>query len=400
MRAITYEVGRNTVSGFERSMSSGSGTAGLVVGDAADVFSGLTRRNRAFLAELQEAMVAVIEHGQLIDGSAVAEFEEAFAGIAGTTHCVGVANGLDALILSLHAVGIGPGDEVVVPAQTFVASLLAVRQVGAVPVPVDVDPQSGLMRLELIDAVLTPRTKAVMVVHLHGAVVDVALLRQQLAGREEIAIIEDAAQAHGAKASDGSPVGSLGDIAAFSFYPTKNLGALGDGGCVTTSREDLAHVVRELSRYGDAQSVGTSGRVVTSFNSRLDTLQAAFLSVFLPHLDEWNLRRIATAELYREALGPGRRGPAVDASGTDVFHHFVLRTPQRDQVVQYLADAGIPTMIHYPVPAYRHPALGPVEAGRFPGAEAAAAQALSLPMHPWLTSVEIEHICAALADMP
>ena len=388
------------MNGSGRSASSGSGTVSLVVGGAADLFSGLTRRNRAFLPELKEGMAAVIEHGQLIDGPAVAGFEEAFAGMVGTRHCVGLANGLDALILSLHALGIGPGDEVVVPAQTFVASLLAVRQVGAVPVPVDVDPQTGLIRLESIDAVLTPRTKAVMVVHLHGAVVDVALLRQQLGGREDIAIIEDAAQAHGAKASDGSPVGSLGDIAAFSFYPTKNLGALGDGGCVTTSRGDLAHLVRKLSRYGEAQSAGPGGRVVTSVNSRLDTLQAAFLSVFLPHLDGWNLRRIATAALYAEALGPERYGATVGTSGTDVFHHFVLRTPQRDQVVQYLADAGIPTMIHYPVPAYRHPALGPVEAGRFPGAEAAAAQALSLPMHPWLTSVEIEHICAALADMP
>jgi dTDP-4-amino-4,6-dideoxygalactose transaminase len=388
------------VTGSGPSVSSGSDTASLGVGGAADLFSGLTRRNRAFLPELQDGMAAVIEHGQLIDGPAVASFEEAFAGMAGTTHCVGVANGLDALILSLHALGIGPGDEVIVPAQTFVASLLAVRQVGAVNVPVDVDPQTGLIRLELIDAALTPRTKAVMVVHLHGAVVDVALLRQQLEGRDDIAIIEDAAQAHGAKASDGSPVGSLGDIAAFSFYPTKNLGALGDGGCVTTSRGDLAHLVRELSRYGEAQRAGPGDQVVTSGNSRLDTLQAAFLSVFLPHLDGWNLRRIATAALYAEALGPERYGATVGASGTNVFHHFVLRTPQRDQVMQYLADAGIPTMIHYPVPAYRHPALGPVEARRLPGAEAAAAQALSLPMHPWLTSVEIEHICAALADMP
>ena len=388
------------MSGSGRSVSSGLGTAGREGGGAADLFSGVTRRNRAFLPELQEAMAAVIEHGQLIDGPAVAGFEEAFAGVVGTKHCVGLANGLDALTLSLHALGIGPGDEVVVPAQTFVASLLAVRRVGAVPVPVDIDPQTGLIRMELIDAVLNPRTKAVMVVHLHGAVVDVALLRQQLSSREDVAIIEDAAQAHGAKASDGSPVGSLGDIAAFSFYPTKNLGALGDGGCVTTSRGDLAQLVRELSRYGEAQCTRPRGHVVTSVNSRLDTLQAAFLSVFLPHLDEWNLRRIETAGLYARALGPERYGATLGASGTDVFHHFVMLTRQRDKVAQYLADAGVPTMIHYPVPAYRHPALGPAEVGRFPGAEAAAAGALSLPMHPWLTSVEIEHICAALADMP
>ncbi len=389
----------NTVIGLRTLSASADASSEPLRAQSADLFSGLSRRNQMFLPELQGAMAHVLSVGELIDGPSATRFERNFAQVSGTRQCVGVASGMDALVLALQALGIGHGDEVVVPAQTFVATLLAVQRVGATPVSVDVDPETGLLRLDLVEDAITPRTRAVIAVHLHGSILNVSELRQILQDWDEVAIVEDAAQAHGASDGHGTPVGALGDIAAFSFYPTKNLGALGDGGCVTTNREELALSVRELSRYGSAQTISHRGQATPSGNSRLDTLQAAFLDVFLPHLGYWNKKRLSIAHRYQAALGGVALAKNHQGVNPQVFHHFVIRSVERDRVADQLAAAGIPTRIHYAAPAYRHPALGQRCVGVFHGAELAASTALSIPMHPWLSDDEVDLICSALQDL-
>jgi dTDP-4-amino-4,6-dideoxygalactose transaminase len=343
--------------------------------------------------EIDEAVQRVLRSGWFILGAELEAFEAEFAAYCGVRHCVGCGNGLDALHLILRAYGIGPGDEVIVPAHTFIATWLAVTYAGARPVPVDAaDDDAYTISPERIAAAITPRTKAVIPVHLYGRPADMdPILR--LAARHGLKVIEDAAQAHGAR-YHGRRAGSLGDAAAFSFYPGKNLGACGDGGAVTTQDGDLAARLRALRNYG------SSGKYVHDWqgiNSRLDPLQAAILRVKLPHLDEWNARRLALVDLYRLRLaGSGAALPAETAGVESVYHLFVVRVPQRERVQRGLSDAGIETLVHYPIPPHRQEAYSALRGLELPLAERLAGEVLSLPIGPHLGSDEVEVVCSEL----
>lgn len=344
--------------------------------------------------ELRQAFDDAIERSNWIMGPALAEFEAAFAAYCESKHCLGVANGLDALHLILRGYGIGEGDEVIVPAHTFIATWLAVSHAGATPVPVDVDPRTGNLDPAKLAAALTGRTRAVMPVHLYGQPADIDAIRAALGGRP-IRIIEDAAQAHGAR-YHGRPAGSLGDAAGFSFYPGKNLGALGDGGAIVTGDDELAERIQKLRNYGSAVKYRHE---LVGWNSRLDELQAAFLSVKLRRLETWTAARRSAATAYLDGLAglPGLTLPQVITGASPVWHLFVVRCPRRDALQAHLAGRGIGTMIHYPAPphlqpAYRH--LGLAE-GAFPAAEAWAREALSLPLWP---GVPTAAVIAALRD--
>lgn len=358
----------------------------------------LDRCHRALRAPIDAAMTAVIEGNSLIGGPALARFEKAFADYCGVGHVVGCANGLDALSLILEAMEIGPGDEVVVPANSFVASALAVSQRGAVPVFADVDPDTLLMGAAQVKAVLTPRTRAIMPVHLFGLPVDMGPLLD-LAAEQGLKVIEDAAQAHGAR-WQGRRCGSLGHAAAFSFYPTKNLGALGDAGAVATDDPDLARRVRLLGNYG---STAKYHHAVPGRNSRLDPLQAAVLEVKLQHLDGWNARRRALAGLYLDGLAGlgGVTLPMVPPGAEPVWHVFPVRIAggRRDAVQAALQSQGIGTNIHYPVPIHRQPAYEASIISALPVVEAAAVEMLSLPLDPYHTEEEIGRVIRALRTM-
>lgn len=358
----------------------------------------LDRCHRLLRAPIDAAMTAVIEGNSLIGGPALTRFETAFADYCGVRHFVGCANGLDALSLILQAMGIGPGDEVVVPANSFIASALAVSERGATPVFVDVDPDTLLMEPGRVEAALTPRTRAIMPVHLFGVPVDMGPLLD-LAERHGLKVIEDAAQAHGAR-WQGRRCGSLGHAAAFSFYPTKNLGALGDAGGVVTDDPDLAERIRLLGNYGSAAKYH---HVVAGRNSRLDPIQAAVLEVKLRQLDGWNERRRTLAALYFDGLSglDGLVLPRVPAGVEPVWHVFPVRIGggRRDAVQAALRAGGIGTNIHYPTPIHRQPAYEALAVPSLPVAEAAAAETLSLPLDPYHTEAEISRVVAALRNI-
>jgi dTDP-4-amino-4,6-dideoxygalactose transaminase len=350
-------------------------------------FLDLTGTHQAIAGELVGALEAVLGRGRLILGPELDAFEAEFAAYCGARHCIGVGNGLDALHLVLRAMGIGPGDEVIVPAQTFIATWLAVSHAGAKPVPVDVEQRTGNIDPSLVANAITARTRAILPVHLFGRPADIAGLRRSIGGRD-IAILEDAAQAHGASI-DGRRVGGLGNAACFSFYPGKNLGALGDGGAVVTDDDALAESLRKLRNYGSAikyrhESLG--------WNSRLDELQAAFLRVKLRQLDAWTTaRRTAAADYLARLSGiPGLALPETGGSASSVWHLFVVRTPRREALLAHLAARGIGTLIHYPVPPHRQPCYASDYAGQhFPEAEAWAAEALSLPLWPGVPTAPV-----------
>lgn len=351
-------------------------------------FLDLRCQHDALKAELQEASDRVMTRGVFILGEQLAEFESAFAAYCGAKHCVGVGTGLDALHLILRAYGIGPGDEVIVPAHTFIATWLAVSHAGATPIPVDVNTETGNLDANRIAAALSPRTRAIIPVHLYGQTADIDAVRLAIGGRD-IRVIEDAAQAHGARYK-GRVAGTLGDAAAFSFYPGKNLGALGDGGAIVTNDETLAATIRRLRNYGSDIKYHHD---VIGWNSRLDELQAAFLSVKLRYLDEWNAARRLAAEAYLAALGdlPGLTLPSIPTWAEPVWHLFVVRSAQRDRLQSHLTAQAIGTLVHYPVPphlqgAYRH--LGLPE-GSLPAAEAWADEALSLPLWPGVPTAPV-----------
>lgn len=333
--------------------------------------------------ELDAAYQRVMSSGTYILGEEVEKFEEEFASYCRVKHCVGVASGLDALELILRAYGIGPGDEVIVPANTFIATWLAVSHVGARPVPVEPDPVTYNLDPDRVDSSVTPRTRAIVAVHLYGQPADMDKIIS-VARRHGLRVIEDAAQAHGARYK-GRPVGSLGDAAAFSFYPTKNLGAFGDGGAVTTNDSYLADKVSVLRNYGSRVKYFNE---VRGFNSRLDPIQAAFLRVKLKYLDEWNGRRRHAAKRYLDHLAgiPGLVLPQVPEWATPVWHTFVVRHPHRDRLQMGLAEAGIGTLIHYPVPPHLSQAYADSgwKKGDFPITEALCGTVLSLPMGPHL----------------
>lgn len=326
-------------------------------------------------------------------GPELEAFEGEFADYCGTRHCIGTGNGLDALTLTLIAAGIGAGDEIIVPAQTFIATWLAVSHAGATPVPVDIAPASHNIDPAQLEAAITPRTRAIIPVHLFGRPADMAAINA-IAQRHGLFVLEDAAQAHGAGYC-GKLAGQLGDAAAFSFYPGKNLGALGDGGAVTTDDDALANRLRGLRNYGSPRKYH---HPEIGFNSRLDELQAAFLRVKLPHLDSWNARRDTIAGEYDAALRGLPLGLPLPADGScqPVWHQYVVTAPQRDRLQAELAEQGIATMVHYPLPPHRQPAYRALAEHSFPAAEALAASCLSLPICPTLSSAAVERIGAAI----
>lgn len=345
-------------------------------------------------AELEAAAARVVASGQYLLGPELESFEEEFAAHCGSEHCVGVASGLAAIELALRAAGIGPGDEVIVPAYTFVATWLAVSRAGATPIAVDVEEVTYNLDPEAVADAIGPRTAAIVPVHLRGQPADMEAI-ESIARRHDLLVVEDAAQAHGAKL-DGRRVGSLGDAAAFSFYPSKNLGALGDGGAIVTADPELAARARLLRNYGmrNRYEIEEAG-----VNSRLAEIQAALLRVKLPRLDSWNERRARAAEIYAKRLAghPSLAIPATPAGTTPVWHLFVLGHPDRDACAAALAEQGIETSVHYPVLPHRTPPYRDSwPAGSMPVAERLAARTISLPMHPALTPVECEVVADAV----
>ena len=334
--------------------------------------------------DLDAAYCRVMASGWYIGGPEVASFEDAFARYCGAGHCVGVANGLDALRLALLAADVGPGDEVIVPSNTYIATWLAVTQVGATPVPVEPDPATFNLDPDRLAAAVTSRTKAVMPVHLYGQPADVDAIRR-VTDPLGLLVIEDAAQAHGARLR-GRRVGALGHAAGFSFYPGKNLGAFGDAGAVTTDDGDLADRLRVLRNYGSRTKYHNE---VLGQNSRLDPLQAAALGVKLKWLDEWNCRRSEIAALYlRELAGtPSLAIPTVLDGADPAWHLFVVRHPDRDALADHLASQGIQTLIHYPVAPHLQPAYVDLKIteGALPISERIHREVLSLPIGPHLS---------------
>ncbi|MCB0997403.1 MAG: DegT/DnrJ/EryC1/StrS family aminotransferase [Acidimicrobiales bacterium] len=346
--------------------------------------------------QLDAAWTAAVDTNGFIGGNSVATFEQAWAEACGRRHCIGVANGTDALELVLRAADIGPGHEVIVPTNTFVATAEAVVAVGATPRFVDVDEDSLLVTADHVEAAISPATRAIMAVHLYGQMVDLGPILA-LAERHGIAVIEDAAQAHLAE-RDGRVAGSSGLAAGFSFYPGKNLGAFGDGGAVVTDDTDLAATIRSLADHGRA---GASKYLhdLVGRNSRLDALQAAILSCKLERLAEWNDRRRQAAAWYAEALAGLPVTPISRNAGVDVFHLYVVRTTSRDALLDHLAAAGVGAGVHYPVPCHQQPAFaGNGLSASLPIAEAAAGEILSLPMHPAMTEERVARVAEAVAD--
>jgi len=332
--------------------------------------------------DLDDAYQRVMNSGWYIQGAELEAFEDEFATYCGTKHCIGVGTGLDALHLILRGYGIGPGDEVIVPSHTFVATWLAVTHAGARPIPVEV-PDDGTYTISpaLIEAAITPRTKAIMPVHLYGRPADMTPIKE-IAAKYGLKVIEDAAQAHGA-CYNGVRAGGLGDAAGFSFYPGKNLGAFGDGGAVTTNDSELASNIRSLRNYGSSKKYVHD---IIGFNSRLDPLQAAILRVKLRHLDEWNARRLSIADYYQEHLtGADLLLPTVSAGFVPVYHLFVVRTPQRDRLQTELKNAGVETLIHYPIPPHKQLAYATAQTVSLPVAESLSREVLSIPIGPHLT---------------
>lgn len=352
---------------------------------------------RAAYEELRDALDAayrrVMLSGRYILGEELEAFESEFAAYCGVRHCIGTGNGLDALHLILRAMDIGPGDEVLVPAHTFIATWLAVTYAGAVPVPVEPLEDTYNMDPSRIHAAITPRTRAIIVAHLYGQPADMDAIAAA-ARPHGLRIIEDAAQAHGALYK-GRRTGSLGDAAGFSFYPGKNLGAFGDGGAVTTNDDALAHRLRALRHYGSHRKYIHDLKGV---NSRLDELQAAFLRIKLQRLDAWNAQRRLLAARYMHALKglPGIVTPFVPDWAEPVWHLFVIRTPHRDRLQQALAEQGIETLIHYPVPPHRQKAYEEMAPRSYPVTEKIHKEALSLPMGPAMTEAHVDLVVAAL----
>jgi dTDP-4-amino-4,6-dideoxygalactose transaminase len=361
-------------------------------------FYDLRRHDDAIRAELEEASRRVIASGRFVLGQEVEAFEYEFAAYCGAEHCIGVGSGLDALHLVLRGLEIGTGDEVIVPAQTFIATWLAVSYAGAVPIPVDVDPGTANMAPELVEAAITPRTRALIPVHLFGKPADMHAIAA-IAQRRNLAVIEDAAQAHGAT-YHGKRAGSLGDAAAFSFYPSKNLGAFGDGGAVLCNDSTLAKRVRSLRNYG---STSKYHHELPGYNSRLDEWQAAVLRIKLRHLDTWNQRRTQIADLYTQGiyvLNSSVKTPAQEEHVSSSWHLYVIRFTQRDGLQSFLAKRGIETGIHYPQTPAEQAAYASYSStiSRSPNAVRHARSSLSLPIAPYLENWEVTAVLDAIRE--
>jgi dTDP-4-amino-4,6-dideoxygalactose transaminase len=353
-------------------------------------FMDLARHHAPLEAELRAAFERVLGSSAFILGAEVERFEVEFARYCGTEHCVGVGSGTAALALMLQAAGIGPGDEVIIPAHTFAASAFAVLQAGAAPVCADVREETGLIDVDAVRAAIGPRTAALLPVHLYGQLCEMDALRA-LAERHGLAVFEDAAQAHGA-GEPGRRAGALGTAAAFSFYPSKNLGALGDGGAICTDDGALAGQLRALRDLGRRGGV----HEVVGPNERLDGLQAAFLRVKLAHLDGYNEARRDRAARYRDALSGVIEVLEEWPGGDCVYHLMPIRVDDRATLAAELGARGIATGVHYPVAIPDHPALADLAAADTPVARDWAARELSLPIFPELTAAELEAVCEAV----
>ncbi|WP_162060651.1 DegT/DnrJ/EryC1/StrS aminotransferase family protein [Undibacterium sp. KW1] len=348
-------------------------------------------------AELNQAFNEVLESGWFIQGKQLEAFEAEYAAYCGSQYCVGVGNGMDALHLILRAYGIGEGDEVIVPSNTYIASWLAVSYAGARPVPVEPDLATYNIDPAKIAAAITSRTKAIMVVHLYGQLADMDPIIA-IAREHGLKVIEDAAQSHGATYK-GRVSGGLGDAAAHSFYPGKNLGALGDAGGVTTNDAELAKQLKVLRNYGSQIKYHNE---VKGYNSRLDELQAALLRVKLHRLDGWNVQRRALAQQYHEGLKdlPGLVIPFVPQWSEPVWHIYAVRHAKRDALQKHLQDAGIGSLVHYPIPPHLQPAYAELQlgVGSFPLSEQIHAEELSLPLDPYLAPEDVSRVIAAVRD--
>jgi dTDP-3-amino-3,4,6-trideoxy-alpha-D-glucose transaminase len=354
-------------------------------------FVALDRQHEPIADELRAAFDRVLGASAFILGAEVAAFEDEFAAYCGTEHCVGVASGTAALTLAFQAAGIGPGDEVIVPAHTFIASALAVRHAGATPVFCDVEDGTGLVDAASADHVVSERTVAILAVHLYGQVADMDAVGR-FAERHRLAVFEDAAQAHGATFG-GRRAGGFGTAAAFSFYPSKNLGALGDGGAICTSDPDLAARARALRHLGQPHK---GAHELLGWNERLDGLQAALLRAKLPHLDGWNAaRREHAARLVDALAGTSLRMLEERPESPCIFHVFPVRCHDRDALARTLDEAGVDTGIHYSPACHRQPPFATTGSGECPVSDAWAAEQLSLPMFEHLTAQEVARVADA-----
>jgi dTDP-4-amino-4,6-dideoxygalactose transaminase len=355
-------------------------------------FLDLTRQHRALQKDLMEAVERVLGSSRFVLGPEGQALEAELAALAGVRHGVGLGSGTDALRLALTAVGVGSGDEVITPAFSFVASASTIVMAGAQPVFVDIDPATYALDPDALEAALTRRTKAIVVVHLYGQPGAIDRIAD-IARRRGVPLIEDAAQAIGAT-WDGRPIGGWGDAACLSFYPTKNLGACGDAGLLLTNRDDVAAHVRRLRHHGDT---GRYHHVELGYCSRLDEVQAAMLRVKLRHLEAWNVARRQLAGRYRAGLAGLPLGlPAEHPRAQAIYHQFVVRHPQRDALAKALADLGVGTMVHYPLPVPGQPLFGLEGEKRWPHAWRAAREVLSLPCYPEMTDAEVEGVIAAV----
>ena len=347
--------------------------------------------------DLDAAYHRFMESGWYVLGKELSTFEEEYAAYCESPHCVGVSNGLEALHLALRALGIGPGDEVIVPSNTYIATWLAVTQVGATPVPVEPDSTTYNLDPLLIESAITPRTKVILAVNLYGQPCDYDPILA-IARKHGLKLAIDNAQSHGARYK-GRRVGGIADIECHSFYPSKNLGAYGEAGAITTHDAALAESIRVLRNYGSRVRYHNE---VPGYNSRMDELQAAFLRVKLRHLDAWNARRSTLAQIYisqLSALSSELILPTVPAWADPVWHLFVIRHPQRDALQQHLTEQGIQTIIHYPIPPHLSGAYASFHAAPLPIAARLANEVLSLPIGPHMADSDVSSVVAALSSM-
>lgn len=351
---------------------------------------------RELQQEIEAEVLRSLRSGWYIGGADVEAFEAEFSAFIGSQHCVGVANGLEALHMALRALDVGPGDEVIVPSNTFIATWLAVSECGAVPVPVEPDQVTCNIDVGGIEAAITPKTRVIIPVHLYGQSADLDSVLE-IARRHGLRVLEDAAQAQGARYK-GKPIGSHGDLVAWSFYPGKNLGAVGDAGAVTTNDDELADRIRVLRNYGSRQRYVNE---VQGYNSRLDPVQAAVLRVKLRHLPEWNARRARIAARYSAELAHcGLELPVVPDWAEPVWHLYCVRHPRRDQLRERLMEAGVETLIHYPIPPHLQGAYARLAYGKgaFPVAERMADTLISLPIGPAMSEAQVDRVVAAVIE--
>lgn len=353
-------------------------------------FTNLKAQYQSIKPEIDAAIQRVFESSQFILGKEVANFEASFARYCKVEHAIGVNSGTSALHLALLAAGVGSGDEVITVPFTFVATVSAIQYTGAKPVFVDVEPKSLTIDVTQIEKAITPKTKAIIPVHLFGQPADIDSILA-LAKNKGLKVIEDAAQAHGAQYK-GKPVGGFGDLGCFSFYAGKNLGACGEGGAVTTNCAEMAEKIRQLRNWGSQKKYVYQ---IQGYNYRLEGIQGAILGVKLKHLDKWNQARQKNAQTYNEFFkGSGIVTPTVMSYGTHVYHVYAIRTPSRDQIHQALNEQEVQSLIHYPIPLHLQPSLVDLGYGEgdFPVAEKAAKEVLSLPIYPELKKEEMEKI--------